>query len=480
MALLETDRITPVARARVLAVAALGPLLTGYAAVAAVMALVTAIASRSHFSTVGVLIAALPGWLAAHQVPLIVQGHELGVLPLLPTLLLMLLVARTAAGAAERVDAVGLRETGHVVFAVVAAHAALGLTIALVLDGGPVVVDPLAGFYYPALLAGVAACVGLLRRSGALDWCAERVDDFAWAGLRAGTLAVVALLTAGSLVVTFGLVTSYGAANTMFAADGPGSALGMLLLSAGYLPNAVIAGTAFIAGPGFSMGSVSIAPLDFDGGPVPALPLLSALPEQAAAWWLALFLLPAAVGALVGWVLRSVAESPKDRLRSVAVASVVVALSFAVLAGSAGGALAGGPFHPLDLRAALVSFALACWVAVPGGFVAWFAGERPVVEGPVGLIDPEDPDDDEDPEDSEDADDSEDSADEAMDEALEEPVEDSVDDETDDEEIVDDSPDEPPTQPSRPTPNRTRAAEQDRLRTAYAGPIPFQRRRRPR
>jgi hypothetical protein len=449
MALLETDRTAPVARARVLAVAALGPLLTGYAAVAAVMALVTAIASRSHFSTVGVLIAALPGWLAAHQVPLIVQGHELGVLPLLPTLLLTLLVARTAAGAAERVDAVGLRETGHIVFAVVAAHAAFGLTIALVLEGGPVVTDPLAGFYYPALLSGLAASVGLARRSGALEWCAERVDDLAWAGLRAGALAVAGLVAAGSFVVAFGLAMSYGAANSMFALDGPGSALGMLLLSAGYLPNAVIAGTAFIAGPGFSMGSVSIAPLDFDGGPVPALPLLSALPEQAAAWWLALFLLPAAVGALVGWVLRSVAESPKDRLRSVAVASVVVALSFAVLAGSAGGALGGGPFHPLDMRAALVSFALACWVAVPGGFVAWFAGERPVIEGPVGLIDPEDPED-EDPEDSEECEDSvgsEDSADseeEPEEEAVEESSEESVEEEEEPEETVDDSPDETP------------------------------------
>lgn len=443
MALLETDRIAPVARARVLVVAALGPLLTGYAAIAAVMALVTAVASKAHFSTLGVLTAALPGWLGAHQVPLIVQGHELGVLPLLPTLLLTLLVGRTAAGAADRLDAVGMRETGHIVFAVVAAHAVFGLTIALVIDGGPVVVDPLAGFYYPALLAGLAACVGLLRRSGALDWCADRVDDLAWAGLRAGGLAVAGLVAAGSLVVAFGLATSFGAANTMFALDGPGSALGMLLLSAGYLPNAVIAGTAFIAGPGFSMGSVSIAPLDFDGGPVPALPLLSALPEQAAAWWLVLFLLPAAVGALVGWVLRAVAESPKDRLRSVAVASVVVALSFAVLAGSAGGALGGGPFHPLDLRAALVSFALACWVAVPGGFVAWFAGERPVIEGPVGLIDPEEPEDAEDPEGSEDSVDSaEDPEDEV--EVEEEPAEEAVEAEEEPEETADDSPDETP------------------------------------
>jgi hypothetical protein len=462
MALLEVDPVAPVARARVLAIAALGPLITGYAAVAAVMALVTAIASRAHFSTVGVLAGALPGWLAAHQVPLIIQGHELGALPLLPTILLMLLVGRTAAGAADRIDAYGLRETGQVVISVVAAHAAFGLTIALVIDGGTVTADPLAGFYYPALLAGLAAAVGVANRAGLYEWCAGRVDAQAMRGLRAGLLAVVALVAVGALIVAFGLVTSFGAANSMFAADGPGSALGMLLLSAGYLPNAVVAGTAFVAGPGFSMGSVSIAPIGFDGGPVPALPLLSALPEQSALWWPVLFLLPAAVGALVGWVLRDVAEEPRARLRAVGVAAVVVALSFAVLAGSAGGALGGGPFHPLDLRAALVSFALACWVALPGCAVAWFAGPRPVVEGPVGLIDAE-PDDDADvaEEPAEESDSAEDESEEetedeteeatdSADEEAEEPdesVEDSVDDAADaDDAAADDAAEDEPVE----------------------------------
>ncbi|HVK23662.1 MAG TPA: DUF6350 family protein [Actinokineospora sp.] len=411
MALLEVDPVAPAARLRTLVVAALGPLLTGYAAVAAVMALVTAIASRAHFTTLGVLAGALPGWLAAHQVPLIIQGHELGALPLLPTVLLVLLVGRTAAGAAERLDAWGARETGLIIVATVAAHAAFGLTIALVLEDGPVAVDPLAGFYYPALLSGLAATVGVARRSGLVDWCVGRFDAAALRGLRAGLLAVAALLACGALVTTFGLVTSFGTANTIFAFDGPGSALGMLLLSAGYLPNAVVAGVAFIAGPGFSLGAVTIAPVGFVGGPVPALPLLAALPERSALWWVGLFALPAAVGALVGWVLRSTAESPRERMRSVGVAAAAVGLGFVVMAGSAGGALGGGPFHPLDLHAALVSFALVCWVAVPGALVAWFAGPRPVVDGPIGLIDPEEAED-ESPDDTDDAEDADEDSDE--------------------------------------------------------------------
>jgi hypothetical protein len=58
------------ARVRVLLAAALGPLVTGYAAVATVLALVALTAERTVFSATGVLLAAGPGWLAALQVRL--------------------------------------------------------------------------------------------------------------------------------------------------------------------------------------------------------------------------------------------------------------------------------------------------------------------------------------------------------------------------------------------------------------------------
>ncbi|NBH12541.1 hypothetical protein GTY80_56045, partial [Amycolatopsis sp. SID8362] len=58
------------ARVRVLLAAALGPLVTGYAAVATALTLVALTADRTVFSGTGVLLAAAPGWLAAHQVQL--------------------------------------------------------------------------------------------------------------------------------------------------------------------------------------------------------------------------------------------------------------------------------------------------------------------------------------------------------------------------------------------------------------------------
>jgi hypothetical protein len=188
-------------------------------------------------------------------------------------------------------------------------------------------------------------------------------------------------------------------------ASGPGSGLGLLLLCAGYVPNAVIAATSFVAGPGFALGEISLTPLTFRGGPLPDLPLLAALPERTAGWWPALLVVPVGVGVLVGRRLRHAAEEPRDRLRAVAVATAVVALSLVVLAGSAGGPAGGGRFDPVDLRAASLSVALVAWVGITGAAVAWFGGPRLEPDGPAGLIDD---DEDEPPEDEPSDDDVED------------------------------------------------------------------------
>lgn len=385
----EYGAVSLACRVRVLAMTALGPLITGYAAVAALLALVTVVASRAHFSTIGVLASAAPGWLAAHQVPVRIDGHELGVLPLLPTIAALVLVARTASGAAHRLELETPREAAQVVGAVVGGHAVFGVVLALSCSGGPATVDPLAAFYYPSLLAGLASIIGVARHSGLLALVLERVDEVALRGVRAGLLAVACLLAAGAFILTFGLVTSVPTIRELFArnASGFGSGLGMLMLSVGYLPNGIIAGSSFVAGSGFSMGAISVAPLDFTPGPVPGFPLLAALPEEPAAWWPVLFAVPIGIGVLVGRLLRDVAEEPMARLRAVAVATGVVALVFVILAGSAGGRLGGGPFDPLDLHAASLSVALVAWIGLTGAAVAWFTGIRLELDGPGGLLD---------------------------------------------------------------------------------------------
>jgi hypothetical protein len=385
-AAVHPDPVAPLARFRALTFLAVGPLLAGYVAIAALLALVTVIASNARFTTTGVLSAAVPSWLAAYQVPVSIFGLELGVLPLLPTVGVAAIVAKAAALAAERLDLRRPGQAGLVISTVALAHAVAGVVAAVLTTDADVTAEPLAALYYPALVSGLAATIGVARRCGMLAALADRADAVAVAGLRAGALAVVLLLTAGGAVLTFGLLTSISTARDLFPM-GAGNAAGMLLLSIGYLPNAMVAATSFIAGPGFSLGTVMVSPLEFTGGPTPGVPLLAALPEQQAAWWPLLFVLPLAVGVVVGRRLRDVDEDPVARLRAVAVATGVVAVCFVVLAGSAGGRLGRGTFDPVSMRAAALSLVLVLWTAIPGALTAWFGGPRPAAAPMPGLID---------------------------------------------------------------------------------------------
>lgn len=371
----------PVAvRYRTVAAAALGPLVAGYAAVAALLALITAIASVATFSVAGVLRAAAPGWLAAYQVPITIAGRPLGVLPLLVTAGMCVLVARSAAHAAERL---GCREPGQAVDLVAgtaAAHALFGVVIALFCRGTTVAAEPLTALLVPGALAAVCATVGIARPCGLVRFTRKNLDPMALRGLRAGVLGLAGLAAVGTLVFTMSLVFSLSTVAHLFAttARGFGSGTGMLLLSLGYLPNALVCALSFAVGPGFSIGSVSAGVFSFTGGVMPGMPLLGVLPGHGARWWPVLMVLPAGVGALVGWSLRNSHQKPLGRLRMVVIAGAVVGFGCVLLGAVAGGRLGSGAFNPVSVPAGLMSAIAFGWIVVPGGLVACLAGPRPV------------------------------------------------------------------------------------------------------
>lgn len=366
-------------RSRVLLAAAAWPVLTGYAAIAAVLAIVSALATESPFSPEGVLLAAGPGWLAAYQVPISIGGHELGLLPLVVTAGVFVLVARSANGAAERLGYASPPDSIPVIGAIATAHALVGVTIAVLANGSKVTPEPLAAFGIPAFLAATAATCGLARRCGLLAALRSYVDDAAAAGMRASVFGMAGLLASGAVVLTVSSVLSAPTMRMLFDTNAPGfgSGFGMLLLSIAYLPNAVLAGVGFAVGPGFSFGSVWVSPFGFDGGAVPGVPLLAGIPDGYAGWWPVLFVLPAAVGAMVGWKLRASSPVPAERLRAVGVAGALIGFACVVLGSLAGGSLGSGQFTGVALPVGFLSLAAFFWIAVPGGLVAWFAGERP-------------------------------------------------------------------------------------------------------
>lgn len=386
----EPGELSGMARVKTIAAAAFGPLIAGYALVVALFALVTALASISHFSVLGVLRAAAPGLLAAYQVPVTIAGSNLGVLPLLGTVVVGALVAGSAAHAAGRLH---YREPGqavNVVAPIAATHALAGITVALTMETPRIRVEPLTAFLVPGFVAALCATAGVAKRCGVVAAAREYLDPVALRGLRAGALGMAGLFGAGALVFTVSLAVDVHTAASLFASNSPGfgSGVGMLLLSIGYLPNAVVGALSFVAGPGFSLGSVSLTPFAFRGGNVPGLPLLAGLPQHAAHWWPVLMLLPALVGVFVGWSLRRSAEDPRARLRTVAIAGALIGFGCVLLGTLAGGRLGGGPFDPVSIPVGLLSVAAFGWIVVPGGLVAWLAGPRRI-PAPVTVEEPE-------------------------------------------------------------------------------------------
>ncbi|HEX8864321.1 MAG TPA: DUF6350 family protein [Lentzea sp.] len=363
---------------RVLVAAAVGSVVVGYAAVAALLALISATATYAAFSTAGVLSAAAPAWLAAHHVPLRFDAGQLGVLPLLPTALLMLLVARTAASAADRLGLYEPLQARGVVLSIAGAHAVVGGTIALVMGDGVVRATPAVAFFGCAAVSGLAATLGVARRCGLVEIVFDKLEPVALHGLRSGFMALFALISTGALAVGVGLAVSWPTTSGLFAGAGPsvGVGLGVFLLCLGYLPNAIIAGLSYLAGAGFSLGGVEISPMRFVGGDVPPVPLLAAMPEAHHVWSPVVLVVPALVGAFVGWTCRKVSDRPSSRFRAVLVAAITAAVGCLVLAAIAGGRLASGLFDPVTVPAGLLALMVAGWVLVPGVLVAWLAGSR--------------------------------------------------------------------------------------------------------
>jgi hypothetical protein len=208
---------------------------------------------------------------------------------------------------------------------------------------------------------------------------AERyLHPLALRGLRAGAFGLTALLGVGTLTFVVATAFSVDRVRTMFAdsASDAGSLFGLLLLCLGYLPNVALLAVGFTVGPGFSIGQTLVTPFRLAGGQVPEIPLLAAVPDEHARWWPLLLLLPAAVGALVGWSLRHTDEHPLTRLRSVVVAGALVGFGTVVLGTLAGGRLGNGPFDPVALPLGVLSASAFGWIAVPGAVVAWLAGPR--------------------------------------------------------------------------------------------------------
>ena len=285
-------------------------------------------------------------WLVAHGVGLETAGGRLRLAPLGLTVLPLWLCWRAGRTAAGRAGSSSPRDALRVGSAAAAAYASAAVTVAAAATGGgfrPVLWTALLA---PALVGGLAASGGALSDIGRS--LRDRLTERSFAALVTGAGAALLLLGAGALLVGTAVALDPDGAAEVAQASEPGAVggLGLLLLGVSLLPNAAVWGACWLAGPGFTLGAgTAVGPFGVELGPVPALPLLVALPESAPATAVAVLLLgvPVLAGALATRLLHRCA-APTTWLRSLRDAAAVGLTSGALLgllAALSGGALGG-------------------------------------------------------------------------------------------------------------------------------------------
>ncbi|WP_194815944.1 DUF6350 family protein [Nocardia sp. XZ_19_385] len=363
-----------------------------------VLVFATLLTARSGLAGTSGAIAA--SWLAAHQVPLVIGNTQLGLLPLLPTGLVLWLTWRETARAVEpdssRADLTWLAGA-----AVAGPLLVTAVCSAVAEDASGVVAlqppNALAAFGWVLLLQLIAAAGGIASRSGHQLVSRLELPEWVIAAGYAARRTVLRLLAGGTAVTVLSFLLHWSRiGDTYQAAHDAVGVLGLTVLSLAYLPNVVLGAVGVLVGAGAQFGEVSIGLFSVVGGPIPAVPVLAALPSgPAATWWLVFLLIPAGLGAWngldCGRTSPDQATSPWATLTSAALTSMALTL----LAAIGGGML--GSFGRVGLELPVFGLLVFGWLAIAGYaglmFARWFVvpvGTVPRLAKPAAAGAPDD------------------------------------------------------------------------------------------
>ncbi|MGX5656258.1 cell division protein PerM [Geodermatophilus nigrescens] len=317
-------------------------------------------------------------WLLANGGGLDLGSGPVVLAPLLLTLAVAVGLSRAGRGVTRVTEPAGAGAAGVVVATVVAVHALLAVLLALAVDGPGARTDLLRCAAGAAVLALVAGGWGVLRESGLADAALDRLPGPVrplLPAVLAGLLAAGGLCCAVVAVAVGADAAGYAAVEESLGGSAAG-VLGLLALGALLLPNAAAAALGGAAGPGFSAGAATVVSVHgVSLGPVPALPLLAALPDTQAVPLLAFAspAVPARAGLVAGTVLGRRMGDDDGGSVSAGLWGVLTGLLLGVASGLAvavaGGSLGDGALA--DVGAPPVATALA--VALQAGIAAALA-----------------------------------------------------------------------------------------------------------
>lgn len=360
------------------AISALWALGAGLVALAVPVLLVWATDSRSGSGAMDATRSAGQLWLLAHHTVLGVPGGSVGLAPLGLTLLPLALLHRAGRHGARTVHVVDVRTATSLVVATAFPYAVAAGFVASLCSTEAVTPHAVSALLGAAAVAVLGVGSGIARETR-LHLLAARLPERLRRAAVAGTGAAAVLLAGGALLVAVSLVGHLDRASSLASATDPGLVGGVALLLLGLLlvPNAAVWGASFVAGPGFAVGvGTSVGPFATTLGPVPALPLLAALPsgDVPTGLLVAVLLVPVGAGAVAGLLThRRVAATPLRAAGEAALAGPVAGLIVGALGWLSGGPVGGGRLVEVGPAPLWLALSVALTTAVPAALTAALA-----------------------------------------------------------------------------------------------------------
>ncbi|MBA2772727.1 MAG: hypothetical protein H0U36_01590 [Nocardioidaceae bacterium] len=321
------------------------------------------------------------GWLVGNGSGLVVQGTPLTAIPVGLLVLWGWLLYRSGRWAGAHSLVRSWSDVVAGVGAAAVAYGGAGVVVATLTSTETVHAGVVRSALAPALLALLLGGLGVVSGCGRAGKLFDLLPEEVRAGLVGGATGAAVMLAAGGVLFTASLVVHFSDVVTLAegARAGVLGGLVLALLGALLVPNAVLSAGAFIAGPGFALGSgTSVAPGDIHLDALPAFPLLGVLPQgDGSAWWLsALIVLPVLAGAVAGVtaVRRYPVYGPDHAALRGGLAGLVGGVGFGALTALAGGSV--GPGRMQDVGPEAWGTMLVCALAFLLGGAVTAAGVR--------------------------------------------------------------------------------------------------------
>jgi hypothetical protein len=356
--------------------------------------------SGAHGHPTSAVRAGLLTFLASLHGGVTVDGTSTQFVPLGMTLVVVLTAWRAGAGLGDAAASLDERDPARLAIAAALQAASFTCAALVAVPFGHLGSSsaPLLGVAGAGLL--LFAAVGgssFIRTSALREWCSARQPAFVAPAARAAGVAVLVYLGAGAVLVAGSLVVHASRVEALSRQVGGGwGSVPIVLLGLLAAPNAVIAGSSYLSGAGFTVGGTSVGVLSTSHGILPAFPILGAVPTGHGATWY-VWVMVGATPMLAGLCVAQMAARNAGwgaRMREVATAAALAGVAWSVLAWQGGGGIGSGRLAVIGaswwqvggmvlgevaVTAGVTLAVRAAWAAVRGGgatggtVVAWLA-----------------------------------------------------------------------------------------------------------